>query len=351
MRALTVSPGVDDSARLEDVPEPDVRDGAILVQTLEIGICGTDREIHAGKYGRAPDGSDRLVIGHESLGRVLDAPAGSGLARGDLVVGIVRRPDPVPCSSCAIGEWDMCRNGLYTERGISGRDGYAAERFRIEPSFAVRIDPALGSLGVLLEPASIVAKAWQHVERIGQRASFSPERVLVTGAGPIGLLAAMMAVQRGLETRVLDRAEHGPKPALVRALGATYGVGSASEAARDCDVVIECTGADEVVRGVIGSTARNGIVCLTGVSSGGRVIPFDVGAFGRRVVLQNDVVFGTVNANRSHYAAAAEALARADRGWLASVVSRRVPLERWPEAFERRAGDVKVVLDLSSGGA
>ena len=107
MRALTVSPGVPNSMRLEEVPEPAESDGDVLVETLAIGICGTDREIASGAYGSAPEGSDRLIIGHESLGRVKDAPRGSGLQAGDLIVGIVRRPDPVPCPACAHGEWDM----------------------------------------------------------------------------------------------------------------------------------------------------------------------------------------------------------------------------------------------------
>ena len=98
------------------------------------------------------------------------APADSEVAPGDLVVGIVRRPDPQPCPACAVGEWDMCRNGGYTERGIKERHGYGAERFRIEPEFVVKVDPALDILGVLLEPASVLAKAWEHIERIGQRA-------------------------------------------------------------------------------------------------------------------------------------------------------------------------------------
>src|SRR5262249_7194049 len=118
MRAITVSPGVANSARLEDVPPPPVSDGAILVRTLALGVCGTDREIIAGEYGWSPPGQARLVLGHESLGRVEEAPTHSGLVSGDLVVGVVRRPDPVPCPACAAGEWDMCRNGRYVERGI-----------------------------------------------------------------------------------------------------------------------------------------------------------------------------------------------------------------------------------------
>src|SRR5499427_10324912 len=169
MRAITVSPGLADSARLDDVPEPPPADGAVLVRSLALGVCGTDREILSGAYGTAPPGEGRLVLGHESLGQVELAPPGCGFSEGDLVVGIVRRPDPVPCPACAVGEWDMCRNGRYTERGIKERNGYGAERFRLESEFAVRVDPGLGLLGVLLEPASIVAKAWDHTERIGHR--------------------------------------------------------------------------------------------------------------------------------------------------------------------------------------
>src|SRR5205085_12131185 len=141
----------------------------LLVQTLAIGVCGTDREIIQGCYGSPPPGQDTLILGHESLGRVLEAPSGSGFAAGDLVVGIVRRPDPVPCPSCAVGEWDMCRNGRFTERGIKERDGFGAERFLVEPDYAIKVDRALGVLGVLLEPASVVAKAWEHTDYIGRR--------------------------------------------------------------------------------------------------------------------------------------------------------------------------------------
>ena len=96
------------------------------------------------------------------------------------------------------------------------------------------------------------------------------------------------------------------------------------------------------------ATARNGIVCLTGVSSGGRAIDFDVGGLNRSMVLENDVVFGSVNANRRHYEAAAKALADADRDWLRALITRRVPLERWQEALERGPDDVKVVVALDS---
>jgi glucose 1-dehydrogenase len=347
MRALTVIPGQRQSARLDEVPEPPVADGAMLLEVLAIGVCGTDREIVDGSYGAAPDGRERLILGHESVGRVIETPAETGFSRGDLAVGIVRRPDPVPCLNCAVGEWDMCRNGRYTERGIKQRDGYASERFRIEPEFAVKVPFALASVAVLVEPASIVAKAWEHVEHIGRRARWRPSRALVTGAGPIGLLAAMMGVQRGLDVHVLDRVTDGPKPQIVGDLGATYHVGPVATACSEADVVIECTGAGEVVFDVMAGTAPSGIVCLAGISSGRHEIDLDAAAFNRALVLENDAVFGSVNANRRHYEAATDALTRADAHWLERLITRRVPLDRWREALERRPDDVKVVVDFT----
>jgi threonine dehydrogenase-like Zn-dependent dehydrogenase len=346
MRALTVARGQAHSIRLEEVAPPPESDGAILVRALALGICGTDREIISGDYGWAPSGAKRLIIGHESLGRVETAPAGSGFSPGDLVVGIVRRPDPVPCPACAAGEWDMCRNGQYTERGIKQRNGYGSEQFRLEPDFTIPIDPALDKLGVLLEPTSVVAKAWEQVERIGQRsAAWRPRVALITGAGPVGLLAALLAKQRGFDVHILDRVEEGAKPKLARDLGATYHAGDLGKL--EPDIVIECTGVSSVVLDVMSRNAPEGIVCLAGVSSGGHKLQFDIGALNRGMVLENDVVFGSVNANRRHYRAAADALAKADKDWLARLITRRVPLDRWHEAFEPRADDVKTVLDFT----
>jgi glucose 1-dehydrogenase len=347
MRAITVSPGVANSARLDDVAEPPTADGAVLVRSRALGVCGTDREILSGAYGFAPPGEQRLVLGHESLGEVISAPPGCGLAAGDLVVGIVRRPDPVPCPACAAGEWDMCRNGRYTERGIKERHGFGAKRFRIEPEFAIRIDRTLGILGVLLEPASILAKAWDHTERIGRRArAWLPRSLLVTGAGPIGLLAALMGMQRGLDVHVYDHNQGGPKQALTRDLGGTYHSEPETLARLAPDILIECTGVPAVIRDCLGATGPAGIVCLTGVTEPGKVFDLDIGRINRTMVLNNDCVFGTVNANRRHYEMAAEALAKADKSWLGRLITRRVRLDRFSEALEHRKGDIKVVVDF-----
>jgi threonine dehydrogenase-like Zn-dependent dehydrogenase len=348
VRALTVVPGKSGTLSLSEVAEPPVADGSVLVDVVAVGVCGTDAEIVAGEYGEAPPGEDRLVLGHESLGRVREAPPGGDLAAGDLVVAMVRHPDPVPCENCAAGQWDMCRNGRYTEHGIKGVHGFMRERYRADPDRLVRVEAGLGLDGVLLEPASIVAKAWAEVDRFTERTVHRPRTALVTGAGPVGLLGALLAVQRGLEVHVLDRAVDGPKPGLVRDLGGVYHdrLPEAGELAPD--VVLECTGAPEVVLAAMATTAVDGITCLTGVSPPGRQRRVDLGGLNREIVLQNDIVFGTVNANRGHYTAAAEALRAADRGWLDRLLTRRVPLTEFESAFDRGAADVKVVLEVAS---
>ena len=348
MKALTVVPLKAGTAELSDMPEPPEADGPVLVETLAVGICGTDIEILSGGYGWAPPGEERLVLGHESLGRVLEAPSGGAVAVGDLVVGIVRRPDPVPCANCAVLEWDFCRNGQYTERGIKEHHGYCSERYRITEDFVVKVDPALGTLGVLLEPTSVVAKAWEEVDRVGGRAHWAPETVLVTGAGPIGLLAAMIGVQRGLSVHVLDQITEGLKPDLVKALGATYHNGSVEQSVASPDIIIECTGVPALVFDAMAHVGTGGVVCLTGVSTEGHRLDVDEGMLNRSMVLENVAVVGSVNANRRHYEAAAAALAGADRSWLERLVTRQVPLARWQEALDRKPDDVKVVIEVGT---
>jgi len=346
MNAITVEPHKPGSARFEEIPGPDVHDGSVLVEAVAVGVCGTDVEIIEGKYGWAPPGRTRLVLGHESLGRVLVPDPGGNLKEGDLIVGIVRRPDPVPCSNCAVGEWDMCRNGQYTERGIKHIDGFMSEQWRIEPEYAMKVDRTLGLLGVLLEPTTVVTKAWEQVQAVGQRAFWEPRNVLVTGAGPIGLLAALVCAQHGLDVHVLDRAVSGPKPELVRALGATYHTGSATDVGFNPDVIVECTGVGQVISDCLRVASAGGIVCLTGVGSGGRTTGFtaDVAA---TMVLQNNVVLGSVNANKRHWYKAARVLEQADRAWLGRLVTRRERPEAFMHALHREPEDIKVVIQFA----
>lgn len=347
MKAITVEPKKPGTACLEDIPEPAAREGSVLVEAIAVGVCGTDLEIVEGKYGWAPRGKTRLVLGHESLGRVVDPGPSVTLKKDDLVVGIVRRPDPVPCPNCAVGEWDMCRNGQYTERGIKEIDGFMSERWRIEPEYVMKIDRSLGLLGVLLEPTTVVTKAWEQIAAVGQRAFWDPRTVLVTGAGPIGLLAALIGKQRGLDIHVLDRVESGPKPELVRALGAIYHTGTVAGVGFEPDVIVECTGVGQLIADSIRTVGAGGIVCLTGVGSGGPSTAFPTADVAAEMVLQNNVVVGSVNANKRHWYKAGEVLARTDHSWLERLVTRRERPENFAQALDRRSADIKVVVQFA----
>ena len=222
-----------------------------------------------------------------------------------------------------------------------------SERWRIEPEYAMRVDPSLGLLGVLLEPTTVVAKAWEQVAAVGQRAFWEPRRVLVTGAGPIGLLAALVGVQRGLEVHVLDRVESGPKPDIVRDLGATYHVGAVADLGFQPDVIVECTGVGQVIADSVAGIGAGGVVCLTGVGTGGRTGVVPVADIAAHIVLGNQVFVGSVNANKRHWYKAGQVLARADRKWLARLVSRREQPENFSRALERTPDDIKVVVQFA----
>jgi threonine dehydrogenase-like Zn-dependent dehydrogenase len=343
VRALSIHPH-DDGGRvvLGDVPEPSDADGALLVEALAMGVCGTDREIVARGPRALPAGRESLILGHESLGRVLEAPPGAGVAPGDHVVGIVRRPDPVPCAFCAAGRFDLCENGRFTERGILGRDGFGSERFRIEPEYAVRVDPALGLAGVLVEPASVVAKAWEQLEHAVRRPL---RRALVLGAGPIGLLAALFGVQRGAEVHVVDRVGHGAKPTQTRKLGAVHHT-STDELHGVFDVVVECCGA--LVGEAIHRVAPGGAVCLVGVGDARAVGAINLADLARALISRNKTVMGTVNSNRLHFEAAHDALRAADPAWLDGLLTDRLSLADWSAAFETGPERIKAVIRFAA---
>jgi threonine dehydrogenase-like Zn-dependent dehydrogenase len=193
-----------------------------------------------------------------------------------------------------------------------------------------------------------VTKAWEQVTAVGQRAFWEPRTVLVTGAGPIGLLAAMVATQRGLDTHVLDLVDSGPKPDLVRALGATYHAGKIDHLGFEPDIIIECTGVGQVIVDVLHAVGAGGIVCLTGVGTGGRTTGLPAADVAASLVLRNNVIVGSVNANKRHWFKAGEALARADPAWLVRLISRRERPEDFERALHREANDIKVVVQFAN---
>jgi threonine dehydrogenase-like Zn-dependent dehydrogenase len=238
--------------------------------------------------------------------------------------------------------------GRYTERGIKQVDGFMSDQWRIEPEYAVKVDRDLGILGVLLEPTTVVVKAWEHIAAIGRRTFWDPRTVLVTGAGPIGLLAALIGVQQGGDVHVLDRATTGRKPALVEALGATYHTGPISELGVAPDIVVECTGVAPLIRGATEAAAPGAVICLTGV--GGPVVPNASAptTLLTDAVLKNFVLFGSVNANRRHYYRASRVLARAEESWLEQLITRCVAPQDFDQALEHGPDDIKVVVEFAS---
>jgi len=354
---MTVVPGRPDQAGLSDVAEPLDDEGSVLLETLVVGLCGTDAEIVEEGVGYPPPGADALVLGHEAVARVLAAPASSGLAPGDLVTGIVRQPCPARCPACARGEWDYCSSGTYTEHGIRGSAGFGRERWRSEPAYLVPVPEPLGELGVLVEPMSVVCKALETARHVAARAYARPARVLVTGAGPIGLLAAGAAAASGFEVTVLDRMRTGVKPTLAAKLGAAYtddldalgGIDTddifTANGGAQFDVVLECSGATGVIARAATTLGQNGVMVLIGIAGHGsdRV---QLGMVTNALIRSNGALVGTVNAGRRHYADAVDTLLRLDREWLTQLITRRVALEQWPTALTRSDDDVKVVVQF-----
>ena len=349
---MSVIPGHLGSELIAELPDPPPGQGSVLVEGLLAGICGTDAEILRGG-GQPPDGEPRLVIGHESLGRVLEAPADAPVRPGDLVAGVVRRPDPVPCPACAAGQWDFCVNGRYTERGIKGLDGYGATLWRVSPRFAIGVPDQLGDLGVLTEPGSVVAKAWEQIDRLVLRAPGPGSgRGSRSSPGPARSACSPPCSAASAATRCTSSTGSRPGPSRPwsrrSARPTTMGPAGTLEALDLCpDVALECTGAGELVVELAGKLAPAGVMCLIGISSGQRLLPVDMSRIGRSMVLGNSLVFGTVSAARRHYEQAVGALARADPAWLGGLISRRVPLSGWQQGLAREPDDVKVVVDLT----
>jgi threonine dehydrogenase-like Zn-dependent dehydrogenase len=352
MQALVVEPGCPHSARVEEVPEPRREHGTVLLRPLEVGVCGTDREIAEGLFGIPPEGSDRLVLGHEVLALVEED--GEGFARGDLVAATVRRSCG-RCAACAQGSPDACETGLYVERGITRLDGFAAELIAEDAGQLIPVPRSLGRLGVLAEPASICERALRHVRAIGGRQPWAPRRALVLGAGAIGMLATYLLRLEGLEVWTAARGPaDGLKGELVAASGARYvSVANSSPAALaeetgGFDVVIEAAGDAQVMLDAIGHLRRNGVACLLGIDGRAQRVSIDGRVIAQDAVVENRVLFGSVNAHRVDWQAAVEELDQARARWpeaLEAFVGLRVPLDRFEDAFAYRG--VKATLLLA----
>jgi glucose 1-dehydrogenase len=343
MQALVVTPGRQHSTRIEAVPEPEPRAGEVLLRVLEVGVCGTDREIDHGLFGVAPEGEDALVIGHELLAEV--ERDGAGFSRGELVAATVRRSCG-HCLACAEGSPDACFTGDYGERGITRLHGFARELVAEDAEQLIPIPKALGRLGVLAEPTSICARALRHARTIGGREPWQLRRALVVGAGAIGLLTTYLLRLDDVEVWT---ASLEPGNELVEAAGAHYVQTTDAPLSElgDFDLVVECAGVAQLMADSLGLLRRGGVACLLGIDGRDQKVELDGRVLGVDTILENRVLFGSVNAHHRDWVAGVEALDRARERWqdvLEGFVSLRVPLDRFADAFAHTGGKATLVL-------
>ncbi len=355
---------------LVDHPEPAIGSPTqAKLRMLEVGICGTDREIVSFQYGTPPGGSEYLVIGHESLGEVVEVGAAVSRVRpGDLVVTMVRRPCGDPeCLACPAGRQDFCTTGKFTERGIKGAHGFATEFVVDEEVYLNVVPAALREVAVLSEPLTIAEKAITEVRQVQRRLPTAApghpgerpraHRAVVLGAGPVGLLGAMALVRAGFETTVYSRASGAAdKSGLVASFGATYVAAETdtveSLAARvgNIDLVYEATGAASVSFDMMEALGVNGVFVFTGVPGRKAPIAIDASGIMRNLVLSNQVVFGTVNAGRADYEAAIRDLGSFMQLWPVAVrrlITARQPIDRAVDVLLGAPSGIKDVITLA----
>jgi threonine dehydrogenase-like Zn-dependent dehydrogenase len=375
MRAAAVFPSTK-QMKVVDHPEPHLEHPSdVLVRVLEVGICGTDREIARFEYGEPPPGEDHLVLGHESLAEVLEVgPEVKGLVPGDLAVPMVRRPcASAACAACRAGRADFCFTGEYEERGINRLHGFMTERAVDEARWFVPVPPALRDLGVLVEPLSVAEKGIRQAVDVLRRLPFidveakrredrtkreDRAKAVVIGAGAIGLLAAMALRARGLEVWLWSREPRdSPQARLVEAVGGRYrNTAERPLTALAAEVgfiafIFEATGAAPIAFEAMPLLGANGIFCLTGVPGRKGPLPIEAEAIMKSLVLRNQVVFGSVNAGPDSFRAAVEDLTTFAQRWpreISSLVSSRHDLDEVPVLLGQPPVGTKSIVRVAS---
>jgi glucose 1-dehydrogenase len=368
MKAIAIVPGTP-TARLVDRPEPAIAaPDEVKLRVLRVGICGTDREEVAGGRARPPDGREELVIGHEMLGQVV--AVGGTVTRvqsRDYAVLTVRRGCG-RCAPCAMNRADMCRTGDFRERGIWGMDGYQTEYVVDKEQYAVRVPPELASTGVLAEPLSVAEKAIDEAVRLQSArlpdappvsGDLSGLRCLVAGLGPIGLLAATVLRLRGAEVHGLDVVDPGtPRPQWLVAIGGRYVESRRvppdriNDVLGPMDLILEATGVPALAFNLLDALAPSGVYVLTGIPSGSRPLQIPGADLIRQLVLDNQLMVGSVNAARDHFEMAVEDLARARLRWgdrMSELITHRYPSPQFATALgEHPPDEIKAVVEWTT---
>jgi len=364
MKACAIVPGTTDVLTL-DRPEPNLsRPDEVKLRVVRVGICGTDREEAAGGRALAPEGRRELVIGHEMLGQVVAAGAAITTVKpGDYAVFTVRRGCG-ECRPCALNRSDMCTTGRYRERGIWGLDGYQAEFVVDAEQYIVRVPPELADVAVLTEPLSVAEKAIDEAVRVqSARLPDAPARdtwlsgrtCLVAGLGPIGLLAAMILRLRGAKVLGLDVVPgDSPRPRWLAAIGGTY-VDGRSVPVDDLaqhgpiDLLVEAAGIASLEFELVDALGPDAVYVLTGLPGDNRPLSLSGAALVRRLVLGNQVMVGSVNASREHFAMAVADLERGRARWgdlLAGLITHRRRYTDLADALRQHPPDeIKTVIE------
>jgi threonine dehydrogenase-like Zn-dependent dehydrogenase len=391
MKAIAVFPGQPNSIHLAELPKPSVNEvpngRGVLVKVLRVGVDGTDKEINAAEYGAAPQGYDFLVTGHESFGQVeAVGPNVTEFQPGDYVVATVRRPGSSLYD--LIGTYDMTTDDTYFERGINLCHGFLTEHYVEDPEYIVKVPPGLKEVGVLLEPTTVVEKGIAQAYEIQRRLRvWRPRRAAVMGVGTIGLLATLALRLRGLEVTAfgLNRRPYVNSD-LIEALGARYasvaeapllagaehysemvetlGAKYASVAKAPLlagakqygpfDLIFEATGFSPVVFESMQVLGKNGVLVLSSVTGGNRMVEVPADKINLEFVLGNKVMVGTVNANREYFEMGVRDMAQAEAqypGWLARLLTHPVKgLENYAELFDKLTtakGAIKVFCEVA----
>jgi threonine dehydrogenase-like Zn-dependent dehydrogenase len=370
MRAIAVTPA-SKTVGIIDHAEPEITSAThVKLRMIEAGVCGTDREICAFDYGTPPSGSQYLIIGHESLGEVVEI--GSRVARvkpGDLVVPMVRRPCPHEhCMACRAARQDFCFTGDFTERGIKEQHGFMAQFIVDDEQFMNPVPRELREVAILVEPLTIaekgLAQVWQVQQRLPWGCPMVPgkarghcHRAVVLGAGPVGLLGAMALVNAEFDTYVYSReAAPNPKSMLLESIGAKYisAEGVAVEALPNIigniDLVYEATGASSLAFAMMKALGTNGIFVFTGVPGRKRPIEVDTDLIMRNLVLKNQVIFGTVNAGREAFENSIRDVGTFYKRWpnaVRSLITGRFPMEAHRELLLGKSTGIKNVISLN----
>jgi threonine dehydrogenase-like Zn-dependent dehydrogenase len=366
MKAIAITPGKGD-VHLIDIVEPAINDpDEVKLRVIEVGICGTDREEVNGGRADAPAGSKELIIGHEMLGRVVETGrAVTKVKKGDYALFMVRRPCN-HCYMCQHDRSDMCSTGDYTERGIKGRHGFQAEYVVDREEYLINVPDEISGIGALTEPTSVVEKAIHEsfllqsarMPVLNESAWLMGKRVLVSGIGPIGLMAAFILKIKGADVFGLDIVDNSsPRPSILKEIGGKYingnevSAGTIDEKCGEMDFILEATGIASLEFQLIDALGRNGIYALTGIPSGDRPVTVLGNDIMRDMVLMNQVLLGSVNAGKQHYIDAVDDLVRIGNRWgsaINRVITARVPYSEFRDILTKHSQDeIKVLIKWS----